>query len=388
MNKIAFFISALMLSIAVDAQLKLSMGTTHGCYIQSEKLFCFGSGDSGQLGQGKDDFSDNPIEIKAAGAVTTVDMHGSTIGDNNTCVTTKAGKVLCWGSNTYGILGQDTDEVYKDNKPNEIAGINNAKMIAVGYGHACVLQEKNIVSCWGANGYGQLGDFSESKSITPIQIKNLPNNISQIYAGHSHNCVIADGKLYCWGANNGGQMGNGTKSDDAQTKPVLVDVPGVVTKADLFGDATCAATDKGAYCWGQSDNLADIFGQGSNLRKVVSEEEANNGRSLKPLQVRELAGPVEDIVLKRADACALVKGAMRCWGSRLSPNANSYEEGATPCANSTIYSPAGFAQLISIAGTNTTMCGVQKNNKIKCWTVESACSFGKVLPVKKAFFMN
>lgn len=384
-----FLLFSIQMKAQNSNQFKLAMGTTHGCYIsQAQKLFCFGSGGSGELGQGKYDFSDDPIEIKTVGEVISVDMHGSTIGDNNTCAVNKTGQVWCWGSNTYGMLGKDPDEVDRDNKPTLIGGIEDALQVAVGYGHACALLKNNKVACWGANSYAQLGDHAESKSFAPIAIKGMPSDITQIYSGHSHNCVLANANLYCWGANNGGQMGSGVKSDEGQTSPVQVALPAKVKKADLYGDTSCAATDKGVYCWGQSDNIQQIFGQGANWSKSVPEEDLYNARVLKPLLINGLNEPAEDVVIRRADGCALVKGSLQCWGSRLSPNSNVVEVTDKPCSPSTIYKHAGINGAQSISGTNTTMCGALSTGKVKCWTAEPVCLNNKMRPPAKVFDLN
>ena len=375
MKTLSLFLMACALSTSlVHAKITLAMGTLHGCYISSQnKLFCFGTGGEGQLGNGKNDKSDKPVEVTAVGEVVSVDMHGSVIGDNNTCAATKAGKVYCWGSNTYGILGQDDYDMPSSNKPILIADVDGAKSVVVGYGHACALLNGNKVKCWGANGYGQLGTAEGSKSMKALEIAGLPANISKIYAGHSHNCVIADSKFYCWGANNLGQMGQGTMSDENTIKPVLVNIPKKVLNADLFADVSCVGTENGAYCWGATENLPDVLGQGTEYKKMVPEDEQYKARIFKPVQVRDLAGKVDDIVVRRADACALVAGKVHCWGANTSPNSNSSDEGVTKCLPQTVSVIPGLTG-VSLSSDNYDLCAVQANDKINCWSYVMMCN--------------
>lgn len=362
-----------LFSISSEAKTSLSMGTMHGCLINSQnKLYCFGTGGEGQIGDGKKTKSDTPVEITTVGEVISVDMHGSLVGDNNTCAVTKAGKVFCWGSNTYGILGTDPDEVDMAAKPVEIPHIAGAKSVAVGYGHACALLTGNKVKCWGANGYGQLASDVGVKSIIPLEIAGLPANILKIYAGYAHNCVIADGKLYCWGANNLGQMGQGAMADENQIKPVLVSIPSKVLVADMYGDTSCVGTEDGAYCWGATDNLPDVLGQGHEFSKVVPEDEKYRARIFKPVRVRDLKGKVDDIVVRRSEACALIGGKVYCWGSFTSPNSESYTEGVPKCMPATVSAITGL-EGVSISSDNYDLCAVNAADKINCWRYEYMC---------------
>lgn len=372
-------LSICLLPLTVSSKTILSMGTTHGCFINSQsRLFCFGSGGEGQIGNGQRSQTDKPVEISSLGEVISVDMHGSVMGDNNTCAVTKLGKVFCWGSNTYGILAKDSYDLGMSEKPVEIPDVSGAKQVVVGYGHACVLIEGNIIKCWGANGYGQLGEHSGSNSLTPIAINGLPAKINKLYAGHSHNCVIAEEKLYCWGANNLGQIGQGIKSDDNTTKPTLVNIPGKVLVADLYTDTSCVGTDNGAYCWGDTDNLPDILGQGLQFRKVTNEDEQITVSLFKPMPVGGLSGKIDDIVIRRADACALSAGKVYCWGANTSPNAHSDDQEVSRCLPETVSLIPGL-EGVALSADNYELCVVKADDKISCWGFVPMCTQKKLL---------
>ncbi len=87
------------------------------------------------------------------------------------------GKVLCWGSNSSGQLGDP-------NKPlavfsTEVAtvqGLPGTKVTQVITGDetACALLETGDVYCWGSNALGQAGLDNLSDSALPQQVKGLP----------------------------------------------------------------------------------------------------------------------------------------------------------------------------------------------------------------------
>src|SRR5699024_10210929 len=79
---------------------------------------------------------------------------------------------------------------------------------------------------WGANGYGQLGDGTAGHRNTPGQV-NLPAGVrlTQVSAGFGHTVALtSDGRVLAWGGNGYGQLGDGTNTN--RTTPVEVRLPG------------------------------------------------------------------------------------------------------------------------------------------------------------------
>jgi alpha-tubulin suppressor-like RCC1 family protein len=83
------------------------------------------------------------------------------------------------------------------------------------------------VRCWGSNTYGQLGNGTNTSSATPVAVSGLAGAVE--IGGPPHSTCIrrADGTMSCWGRNDTGQLGDGTQVDSA----VPVAVVGV-TNAD------------------------------------------------------------------------------------------------------------------------------------------------------------
>ena len=77
------------------------------------------------------------------------------------------------------------------------------------------------MKCWGSNSYGQLGDNTTTNSTAPVAVYGLGKGIKAITAGNFFACALTTkGEVLCWGANSYGQLGNGTTTSSA--KPVAV----------------------------------------------------------------------------------------------------------------------------------------------------------------------
>ena len=71
------------------------------------------------------------------------------------------------------------------------------------------------IHCWGYNGYGQLGDGTNTNSNIPVTV-SLPagRTATALALGGFHSCAILnDGSVMCWGYNYHGQLGYGSTTD-------------------------------------------------------------------------------------------------------------------------------------------------------------------------------
>jgi alpha-tubulin suppressor-like RCC1 family protein len=134
------------------------------------------------------------------------------------CAATSDGKLFCWGSNQYGQMGQGTSSVTAQTEPIMVNGLLSTKTVvstATAYATPCALTADNLMYCWGQNHYGQVGDGSTTHRYAPVAVtvQNpglLGKTISYISGGVNRNCATADGSTYCWGLNGNGQLGDGT----------------------------------------------------------------------------------------------------------------------------------------------------------------------------------
>ena len=129
-----------------------------------------------------------------------------------------------------------------------------------GYASMCAVINASSVWCWGYNGHGDLGDGTTTNRYTPVMVKGLANNITDLALGYLTGCAIegtaADGStgaVKCWGNNVYGQLGDGTTThrytpvDTGLRNAVLVKMAQYHTKV-LTSDGTLYAFGYNGYC--------------------------------------------------------------------------------------------------------------------------------------------
>ena len=218
--------------IGIDDAVDISLGFTHTCAVHATgEVSCWGRNDNGQLGNGKDgDKNNSPTPVKVKGIADAVNIASGSLSVN--CVLHETGEVSCWGSNNFGELGtaEEAGGIYSPidhlSVPVKIEGITDATAITAGNYHICVLHETGEVSCWGSNTTGQLGtDDHISDDHTPIPQKTKGiTGVTAIAAGTSHTCAVSnDGIVTCWGWDEDGQLGDGETFDNTNSyTPVRV----------------------------------------------------------------------------------------------------------------------------------------------------------------------
>jgi cysteine-rich repeat protein len=143
----------------------ITAGLSHSCMLLSTgDVICWGAGNLGQLGQANnqawgDALAETPANLSP------IQLGGPALaivaGHLHTCALLDGGSVRCWGSSESGQLGNGDEEfvgltnVPSDRAPVPLAG----PVISIGAGgaHTCVVFEDQQVGCWGSNAYGQLG---------------------------------------------------------------------------------------------------------------------------------------------------------------------------------------------------------------------------------------
>ena len=237
-----------------------------------------------------------PVSIAAARAPLPT-MRAIAVGSNHTCALSTTGGVKCWGSNSFGELGDGS--TYDRHTPADVVGLTSGVLaIAAGQARTCAITRGGGVKCWGNNDSGRLGNGASANSSVPVDVVGLGSGVTAIAVGMLHACALTtSGGVKCWGS----LIRDG--SFIARTTPV--DVFGVTSgiRAITAGYlSTCALTSDGAVkCWGWND--AGVLGNGSTTASSV------------PVNVAGLTGGVTAIASGRQHACALMSsGGMKCWG--------------------------------------------------------------------------
>ncbi len=304
---------------ALGAVRQIELGAGYGCAVRDDgRVLCWGENGNGQLGLGADAVSsdDRPIPTLLDNANLGV-VRQIACGDRHTCAVRDDGKVFCWGMSSSGRLG--FTGVIGMNYPSPVlledGALGVVRQVALGDSHSCALREDGRVLCWGGNGSGQLGNGTDSGD-APNPIPALVDNselgvVRQIALGRFHTCALRDdGKVLCWGLNQYGQLGIAATAPGSELLPKLIEDGdlGVVQSLTLGSEHSCAVRDDGrVLCWGS--NREGQLG-------VVTNAATSQPNPVPSLLANVVLGKVVRMNAGRDHTCALRDdGSVLCWGS-------------------------------------------------------------------------
>lgn len=231
--------------------IQVVVGWAHSCALMADRtVSCWGWNHWGQLGLGDASNRDSPAQVPGLAGVDEI-----AAGAAHTCARI-GGAVKCWGSNYYGQLGNG-GQAEVNVSPLDVSGLTSATQITAGSYHTCARLSDGTARCWGENGFGQLGNGSQTGSKVPVEVSSSGTlQIVQIAAGGGWTCArVAGNQAFCWGGNQDGQLGNPNVVDRYRTEPVLVAGLTDVVKVSAGGAQVCAITGSGiAKCWGRGEN--------------------------------------------------------------------------------------------------------------------------------------
>lgn len=351
---------------SAQAQGRVAAGTGHTCAVLTAgSVQCWGKNESGQLGNGTNAGSVDPVTVSAISGATQV-----AAGDDHTCALVGAdGKVSCWGSNVSGQLGNGgtTDST----TPVQVTGLTGVRAIAAGAASTCALLTDGTVKCWGSNFAGQIGDNTSVNRTQPTAVAGITtaNPAVAIAAGDHHVCaLLTTGAVSCWGANGSGQLGNGRLTDSSGLANVqgLPD-PGVNPAVALTAGLghTCALLkDNSARCWGANESgqlgfdTPDADGDGSpdpsgpgTVRDGSTEPHTLFGLTALAAGSSHTCGRMTD-------------GSVRCWGGNYAGQLGRDPE-QTPGGPSAVVVP-GLNGATSLPAGSFHSCAVVGTG-VKCW---------------------
>lgn len=343
-------------------------------------------------------------------------------GETGTCAVLATGSVVCWGDNTGGELGDglssgpdacgfgagnpDGDPPAESScswTPVLVKGIDSARQVAVGKYSACAVLEDGTVDCWGANGYGNLGDGSSvgpekcryvflnapSCSTDPVRVRGLIG-VTQVALGAGSDCAVLNaGTVSCWGDDELAALGSppdehsgcaaGTSCAVTPTPVNGVDSARMVAVGEAFA---CALMSAGSVsCWG--DNQEGELGDGND-----SPGPAYCGAPIKidfqlavpacdasPVQVTGITDAIQ-IVAADQSACALLAtGRVDCWGydgdgelgdGNIARHDDCFFAVGFPCDSSPVQ-VSGMTDAVQVAAVGEAVCAVTSARSEMCW---------------------
>ncbi len=163
---------------------------------------CWGSGSYGAIGDGTyyDRTTPQGVWIYLADPQThsynwqeLTNLRSISAGDRHTCAVMPNGDTTCWGSNSNGQLGDGTNYGSAQPITPYKLGENGAVAISAGTYHTCAILDEtgSPVQCWGSNDNGELGDGTTMESYSPVTTASFGYATLEIPALHGGSHVIS-----------------------------------------------------------------------------------------------------------------------------------------------------------------------------------------------------
>lgn len=341
----------------------ITSGDLHTCALLTDgTVKCFGFNSNGQLGNGSSvDHSVVPVTVTGLTGITAIAANG-----NHTCAIASDQSVWCWGENSHGELGDLT--YTQRNKPVLTLGVGRVISIAAGRFHNCALRYDRTVYCWGNNSYGQLGDGTTTRQNMATIVPGL-TDIWGISAGAGHSCAIqingdVGGGVKCWGRNSSGELGNGTNTNSLT--PVFVS--GLTGVESIAGSdtSTCArlyGPTGPIKCWG--NNAVGQLGDGTTTNRNT------------PVSVVGLSSTAK-IVSNYSTCALMADSTVNCWGynivGQLGNGTRANSSAPVPVSGLTGATAVSMGSGNVLSGGPG--CAILTDQTVMCWGENTYGQFG------------
>lgn len=268
------------------------------------------------------------------------------------CARASDGTARCAGYNVDGELGNGSFSSYSAT-PVIVAGVSSVSQVTAGELHACALLTDHTIRCWGDNSFGQLGNGTLTDSPTAVTVSGI-SDATAVSAGMLFTCALrSGGTVVCWGNNANAQIGNTTATYwPVATTPATVTGLSGVSAIASGGFHACALASGGVKCWG--DNSIYQLGDGNG---------GPTKRSFSPVTPTGLGSGVSSIASGEQHSCAVVSGAVKCWGDNTYGQLgnNTTTNAASPVSVSSVSTAA------DVAAGYVFSCARLTSKAVQCW---------------------
>jgi len=333
-------------------------GERHSCALSSLSggtVSCWGDNSVGQLGDGTNTNRSVPTEVPGLSGVSAL----AAGGDHTCAVIASTGAVKCWGSNSYGQLGNNT--TINSSSPVDALDSSLAPLVGIaditgGFEHTCARSTSGGVVCWGRNLMGQLGDGTAVDKSSASPALGFGSNVTQVSAGLAHTCLVTTLKeVWCFGQNTFGALGNNSTTSSSTG----VRAYGIFSATEVSAGPhfSCARLENGAaLCWGL--NNYGNFGDGSTTPSLVPVSVSN----LTNISMIEVGGDKDDST-KVTCATESADGQAKCWGNGIFGALGNGEESQY----SVPVNVTGLTGAVALATGANHSCAWVNTCDIRCW---------------------
>jgi alpha-tubulin suppressor-like RCC1 family protein len=124
----------------------ISAGGAHTCAVADARAFCWGNNSAGQLGDGTNAQSPLPVAVTTAGVLLGRSVSNIAAGGQHTCAVADS-KVFCWGLGTSGQLGNGASS--SSSLPTTVASLSGVTLLDSSANQSCAVVAS--LYCWGTN---------------------------------------------------------------------------------------------------------------------------------------------------------------------------------------------------------------------------------------------
>ncbi len=353
----------------------IATGANHTCGVTSiRSVVCWGANRHGQLGKASSIGSQSsPSDINLTSKVTNLEATHF-----NTCVTTEAGKLHC-----YGALARDG--IREKNTGFDVVSL------AVGLEHVCISKGDGTVECVGDNSRAQIGQ-------NPVIVDyHKPNKVEgttgakSISLGNSTACIIVtnDNNVQCWGSNNYQLLGMPAGTPSSAEPVDISGLTGVVDISNSFSHSYCAiASNENAQ---NPKNVIKCRGNNQYGELGIFPNSPSDNLVVNFTTISGIENP-RAISIKEEHACVIsTEEHIKCWGrndfrqfgnsadSGIMPNTVSYRDsGKTKLMTGAKYISTGYSHTCAVSDEleNLTDIEVQKS-VVWCWGINEFGQLGQ-----------
>jgi alpha-tubulin suppressor-like RCC1 family protein len=299
-------------------------------------------------------------------------------GREHTCAVTDGGRVLCWGDDTNGELGNGVVVDYRLG-PTYVKGLTDVTELACAdHGlHTCALRATGEVVCWGWNDAGQVGDGTTTDRSAPVTVNGIASAV-QVVAGEEFTCArLATGGVKCWGSDTNGQLGNATAGSSAAPIDVVAGQTGSGALAGVVFLAsgqqhTCAVLDPAhagrLVCWG--NGASGRLGDGAAVTRTspVYTHAVGNTGTCTAADPSGCLDQVATVALGDDSSIAVRKGGFAsAWGSNASESLATGAATDFPLRVHGLGSVGTFDDAEYVAMGMLHGCAIRKTGQPVCW---------------------
>ncbi len=257
---------------------EIAAGTASVILKTDGSVWSIGRNDYGQRGIGNTDkYVEETAVLDTNGKDKLTNVISVSAGSYFATAVKEDGRVVAWGQNTYGQLGNKTNANSSlptyviDSNGNELTGV--IKVVS-GSSYTLALKADGTVWAWGYNNYGQLGNNTGTNSNVAVQVKDptglgtLKNICDISVQAHTSHALTDEGEVYGWGYNYHGQIGDGTRQTGGNPTgrrkllPVKLSINNVVKLVGGYHHTLALKADGTVWAWGL--NRYGTLGYGSS----------------------------------------------------------------------------------------------------------------------------